>query len=101
MAFGLPVAGREHYCDAPQGYAFGARLPLPVYDINRLGDTALKGMHGYPPADDPDMLGFAAIWRYPTPIGGVDLGTVDALRFNPTVARLLDIPPRRESRPSR
>lgn len=51
------------------------------------------GMHGYDPASNPEMNGFMLIWRYRTPIGGIDLGKVDSLQLHPTVARLLGIAP--------
>ena len=37
------------------------------------------------------MLGFCAVWRYPTPLRRGDLGAVRAEQFHPTVSRLLGI----------
>lgn len=51
------------------------------------------GMHGYPAAENPHMLGFMGIWRSGKPIGGVDLGEVDSRRLHATVARLLGVKP--------
>ena len=39
------------------------------------------------------MRGFCVLWRYPSPLGGRNLGTVHAEQFEPTVARLLHIRP--------
>jgi hypothetical protein len=51
------------------------------------------GMHGQAADRDPDMLGFAVIWRYRQPIGGKDLGRVHQLQLHPTVAHLLGVDP--------
>jgi predicted AlkP superfamily pyrophosphatase or phosphodiesterase len=51
------------------------------------------GMHGYDPAQHPDMLGPLIMWRYPTPLKPQQLGRVSALQLHPTVAKLLDVKP--------
>jgi hypothetical protein len=51
------------------------------------------GMHGYPASENPNMLGFMAIWRSGKPMGGVDLGELDSRRLHATVAHLLRIKP--------
>ena len=54
---------------------------------------ALKGMHGYDPAEDEKMLGFAVLYRYGSDQPGSDLGKLDTLRLHPTVAKLPGIQP--------
>ncbi len=54
---------------------------------------ALKGMHGYDPAEDEKMLGFAVLCRVGSDQPGRDLGKFDSLRLHPTVAKLLGIQP--------
>ncbi|TVS01029.1 MAG: hypothetical protein EA423_10680 [Phycisphaerales bacterium] len=39
------------------------------------------------------MYGFSVIWRYPTPLGGIDLGRVHSMQMHPTVAQILGIAP--------
>ncbi|MEW4568025.1 nucleotide pyrophosphatase/phosphodiesterase family protein [Tautonia sp. JC769] len=57
------------------------------------------GMHGYDPVTNPEMLGSAIIWRFPEPIGGLDLGPVHSLQLHATVARMLGIEPAEGARP--
>jgi predicted AlkP superfamily pyrophosphatase or phosphodiesterase len=54
---------------------------------------SLKGMHGYDPAEDQRMLGFAVLSRWGSDQSGHDLGPVSTLRLHPTVAKLLGIQP--------
>jgi hypothetical protein len=81
------------------GYAFAGRglgndadsrprMTAPVMEVG-----GPLGMHGYDPATCPDMLGAALFWRYPEPLGGVDLGRVDSHQLHATVCRLLGIEP--------
>jgi predicted AlkP superfamily pyrophosphatase or phosphodiesterase len=75
----------------------------PGYHFNSKADAAvvpaaeepggLKGMHGYDPAEAPEMLGFTVLCRVGSDQPGVDLGQVDSLRIHPTVAKLLGIKP--------
>jgi predicted AlkP superfamily pyrophosphatase or phosphodiesterase len=51
------------------------------------------GMHGYAPEEDPEMQGLAVIWRYRHKLGGIDLGKVDTVQLEPTVAAILGIKP--------
>jgi predicted AlkP superfamily pyrophosphatase or phosphodiesterase len=51
------------------------------------------GMHGYAPEEDPEMQGFAVIWRYRHKLGGIDLGKVDTVQLEPTIAAILGIQP--------
>lgn len=64
------------------------RVTAPVEEV----DGPL-GMHGYDPVTNPEMLGAAILWRFPEPIGGLDLGPVHSLQLHATVARLLGITP--------
>jgi predicted AlkP superfamily pyrophosphatase or phosphodiesterase len=73
------------------GYTFSTRLPLASFPV--ADGPGPYGMHGYPPDQCSDMLGFCALWRYPKPLGGKDLGKVDALQVHPTVAKILNINP--------
>ena len=50
-------------------------------------------MHGYDPAEDDKMLGFAVLTRVGSDQPGRDLGKLDTLRLHPTVAKLLSIEP--------
>jgi predicted AlkP superfamily pyrophosphatase or phosphodiesterase len=51
------------------------------------------GMHGYDPDEDAEMQGFAVIWRYRHKLGGINLGHVDTVQLEPTVAAILGIHP--------
>lgn len=50
-----------------------------------------KGQHGYAVEDDPNMFGFAVFCSPGHSMSGRDLGRVDSLQLNPTVAKLLGI----------
>lgn len=75
----------------------------PSYCFKSAGDAPLLtaadekhgplGMHGFPPADCPEMRGFCVLWRYPSTPIAKDVGEVDALRLHPTVAKLLGVKP--------
>lgn len=72
------------------GFTFdnGAKAGVAEVPADRAG-----GMHGYPADANPDMLGFAVIYRHRQLIGGKNLGEVDQRRLYPTVAKLLGIEP--------
>ncbi|HEX8522320.1 MAG TPA: nucleotide pyrophosphatase/phosphodiesterase family protein [Tepidisphaeraceae bacterium] len=55
--------------------------------------TGPLGMHGYPPAENPDMRGFFLLARLDQVERARDLGPVDSLRIHPTVAKLLHVKP--------
>jgi predicted AlkP superfamily pyrophosphatase or phosphodiesterase len=80
-----------------RGYTFTKRKDTPATMPARLAPTEAKGMHGYRPDENPEMLGFAVLWQYPRPASvaaaGQDLGEVNALRLHPTVAGILGISP--------
>ena len=46
---------------------------------------ANSGMHGYDPAESPDLQGSAVIWRLRQPIGGHDLGPMVNTQWDATV----------------
>jgi len=73
-----------------RGYTFTSKRDAPTKPVV---EGASHGMHGYPPSDNPDMMGFAVLWRYRKPLGGSDLGRVDSLQIHPTVANILGIAP--------
>jgi len=73
------------------GYTFSTRPTEATVPVETIGDPL--GMHGYPADHNPDMLGFCVLWRYPTPLGGKDLGRVHVFQFHPTVAALLGVKP--------
>ena len=78
------------------GYTFSGRpreMRAPVTDF----DGPL-GMHGYDPATNPEMNGIMLMWRYPEPLGGIDLGRVHSLQMHATVAELLGIEPAETAR---
>ena len=50
-------------------------------------------MHGYIPAECPEMRGLCILWRDDGSLAARDLGDVNALEFHPTVARILGIEP--------
>ncbi|MEX0654303.1 MAG: nucleotide pyrophosphatase/phosphodiesterase family protein [Phycisphaeraceae bacterium] len=73
------------------GHTFSVRPEGVTAPIGERGGP--RGMHGYDPADEPDMLGFALIHRWPEPLGGREIKRIEALQLHPTVARLLGIAP--------
>ncbi len=76
----------------PPGYMFNHKVTRDVVAASELPD-ALKGMHGYPVEEDPDMYGVMFLARYPQDFGGKDLGEVNWDQYHPTVAQLLGIKP--------
>jgi len=74
-----------------RGYIFRSRPASAVVPIADIGGPL--GMHGYDVETNPDMYGYSLIWRYPTPLGGIDLGRVDYRSIHPTVSALLGIEP--------
>ncbi len=74
-----------------RGYTFSRRVEGLMSTPEEQGGPL--GMHGYDPESNPDMYGFSVIWRYPTPLGGIDLGRVHSMQMHPTVAQILGIAP--------
>jgi hypothetical protein len=75
-----------------QGYDFSSKEDVTIAPIAQL-EKSSKGMHGYDPALDKEMLGFTVLARYGSQEPGRDLGPIDNLRIHPTVAKLLGIQP--------
>jgi predicted AlkP superfamily pyrophosphatase or phosphodiesterase len=74
-----------------KGYTFSRRPDGLTASASERGGPL--GMHGYCPRENPEMNGFMVIWRYPQPLGGIDLGRVHSLQMHATVAKLLGIEP--------
>ncbi len=89
FGYAHPTRTGEVIVSLHRGYSFGS-LRLAA---TRPADGSQKGTHGYDPESNPDMLGFAVLWRYHKHLGGIDLGRVDSLQLHPTVAKLLGIHP--------
>ncbi len=73
------------------GYSFSGRpegIRAAPEDVN-----GPRGMHGYHPEENPDMLTIALVHRHPEPLGGIDLGPIHSRQLHPTVAALLGIDP--------
>jgi len=65
-----------------------------VRSVSRVGEVpGLLGMHGYDVEEVREMKGSLVVRRYPDPLGGVDLGVVEATRLHATVAAILGIDP--------
>ncbi|MGH7177085.1 MAG: alkaline phosphatase family protein [Tepidisphaeraceae bacterium] len=73
-----------------RGYTFTSRKESATRPVPTSGPL---GMHGYAAEQNPEMLGFAVIWRYRRSMDGSDLGEVDSRRLAPTVAGLLHVAP--------
>ena len=73
------------------GYTFN-RLPRTVTASARQLGT-MRGMHGYDPAEDEQMLGLAVMARWPAGLGGREVERVDARVMHALVARLLGVEP--------
>ncbi len=74
-----------------RGYIFSSRPEAAIVPIEDVGGPL--GMHGYDVETNPEMYGFSVIWRYPTPLGGIDLGRVHYSQVHPTICRILGIEP--------
>ena len=73
------------------GYSFSRRVR--GLTASPAEADAPVGMHGYDVEDNPEMNGIALIWRYPNPLGGIELGPTHSLQLHATVAHLLGIEP--------
>jgi len=74
-----------------RGYTFSSRPDELVVDVSTIGGPL--GMHGYDVETNPDMYGLTVFWRFPEPLGGIDLGRVDYRSIHPTISELLGIEP--------
>lgn len=59
----------------------------------------VSGAHGYDAAQCPNMYGCTIVWRYREPLGGRDLGPIDATQFHATAAAWLGIEPAPDTDP--
>ncbi len=75
----------------PTGYTFSARPEGVTEAVENFGGPF--GMHGYDPAEDPNMNTLLVVHRHPKPLAGGDIGRVSTLQIHPTVARILGIDP--------
>src|SRR5262249_43632152 len=74
------------------GYDFSTRDlsgPTPINEMS----GGMKGMHGYDPEQDPQMLGFCVLCRVGSTDARQDVGPIETPRIHPTVAKLLGIQP--------
>ena len=91
--YGNPTRTGDIVVSLVPGYDFTSRHEDALITPAETDPKALKGMHGYDPAEDSKMLGFSVLYRWGSDQPGKDLGPVDSLRFDPTVAKLLGIKP--------
>jgi predicted AlkP superfamily pyrophosphatase or phosphodiesterase len=75
----------------PRGYTFQGRIRRETRAASEVGEPL--GMHGYCPDANPEMLTVAFFQRYPTPLGGQDIGSFAMDRLHVTAARWLGIDP--------
>jgi len=78
-----------------RGYIFSTRADGAVVPIDEIGGPL--GMHGYDVETNPEMYGYSVFWRYPTPLGGHDLGRVHYTQIHPTICAILGIQPAPEA----
>jgi hypothetical protein len=94
-----------HFADASRvGDVVAVLAPGYTFSSNRGAATQPAksgpyGMHGYIPADCPNMHGEAIIWRDGQPLGGRDLGPIDNTQWHATIAKLLGIDPAKGADP--
>jgi hypothetical protein len=72
------------------GYTFSHTVPKILANAEQF--KGVKGMHGYDPAETPDMHGCMFVWCS-TPITEHQLGNVSTLQIEPTVAGWLGVQP--------
>lgn len=94
-AYGHPDRAGDIVIALDMGYAFNRRAREVTAPRSRVGGAV--GMHGYDP-EEPDMWGYSVFWRYPEPLGGLDLGRVCALQLHPTAAAVLGVEPSRDAK---
>lgn len=80
------------------GYTFSNRPNETTLPAREAGGPL--GMHGYDPATTPEMNTVLFIYRYPEPLGSIDLGHVHHLGLHAAVCRLLNIEPSPSAAPS-
>jgi hypothetical protein len=89
-AYGNPTRTGDIVVSLDPGYDFTTKdIAEPTASTEV--PNSLKGMHGYDPALDDKMLGFAVLSKWGSSEPGKDLGPVTTLQLHPTVAKLLGI----------
>lgn len=73
------------------GYTFNRRPEQIEMSAEEAGGP--RGMHGYDPATNPEMLTPLFLFRTPQPLAGVTLGKIESLQLHAAVAELLGIHP--------
>ncbi len=81
----------------PRGYTFSNRIRGETLPAAEHGEPL--GMHGYCPEANPEMKTVAFLQRYPTALGGHDLGPLRMERLHATAAYLLNIEPSPDAHP--
>jgi hypothetical protein len=76
------------------GYTWTSRRDAATRPVTRADQQAT---HGYDVDHDPDMMGYAIVWRRGRSLEGRDLGRVESLRLHATVAHLLAIQPAKDA----
>lgn len=89
-----PVEGRtgDRVVVLPKGYTFDRSASLPVQPLP--DSRSLRGMHGYPPDETPEMGGLLFLLRHPIPFERTgDLGPVRSSQVHATISGFLGIEP--------
>lgn len=89
--YGHPTRTGDLVVVLETGYTFSRRPDSVLQPASEGGGPV--GMHGYDPADDPNMDTVAFFLRYPLQKKGRNLGPIDSLQLHPTVAGLLGVTP--------
>lgn len=79
------------------GYTFSARPDIATAPLEE--GMGPKGMHGYDPESDSDMLGYSVFYRLPTPLESREIPHIRSVQFHATVAGLLGIEPAPDADP--
>jgi predicted AlkP superfamily pyrophosphatase or phosphodiesterase len=75
-----------------RGYVYSWKDGVTIEPVSSDPEYA-RGMHGYDPAENPEMLGCFVLTRWGATTPGHDTGPLDSLRIHPTVAKLLGVEP--------
>ena len=73
---------------ARPGWAFSSHIDTEYAPSSEKG---MRGNHGYPPEECPEMDALLVIWQYGHPLGGRDLGSVSQLAVYPTLCQILGL----------
>jgi predicted AlkP superfamily pyrophosphatase or phosphodiesterase len=75
-----------------RGYVYSWKDGVTIEPVTSDPEYA-RGMHGYDPAENPEMLGCFVLSRWGATTPGRDAGPIDSLCIHPTVAKLLGVEP--------